>query len=147
MKNFTLIISLLAFIFNSNAQEINKTKIDDKSQMEVLTGLCNREGLKSNLFKTYYDSEYASYTPDAISINNLKTALANNNIKVIIVMGSWCGDSQKQVPRFFKITDALGFSDDNVTIYCVDRSKKSDKGETDNFKITLIPVFIFLKDV
>lgn len=61
-------------------------------------------------------------------------------------MGSWCGDSQEQVPRFLKIMDAIGFSENNITIYCVDRNKKTDKGETDNLKITLVPTFIFYKD-
>jgi len=137
---------LIIFLADVFAQDINKTKIDEKSQMEVLIGLCDRAGLKSNLFKTYYDSEYNTYIPNASIINNLKTTLANNNIKVTIIMGSWCGDSQKLVPRFFKIIDTLGFPEMNVTIYCVDRTKKSDKGETDNLGVQFIPVFIFYKD-
>jgi len=128
------------------AQDMNRTKIDEKSQMEVLIGLCTRDGLKSNLFKTYYESEYTAYTPDVSTVNNLKTLLLNKNIKVTIVMGSWCGDSQEQVPRFYKIIDALGFSEADVTIYCVDRTKKTDKGETDNLGIKFVPTFIFYKE-
>jgi thiol-disulfide isomerase/thioredoxin len=138
---FISLISISVF-----AQDINRTKIDEKSQMEVLIGLCNRDGLKSNLFKTYYDSECSAYTPDASTVNNLKTTFLNKNIKVTIVMGSWCGDSQEEVPRFYKIIDALGFSETNVTIYCVDRTKKTDKGETDNLGIRLVPTFIFYND-
>ena len=148
MKSKTL-VSIVVFFFLAVfcfGQEINKTKIDEKSQMEVLNGLCNRDGLKSNLFKTYFDAEYASYIPDAGTVNSLKSALSNKSIKIVIVMGSWCGDSQEQVPRFLKITDAIGFSDSNVTIYCVDRTKKSDKGETDKLNISLVPTFIFYKD-
>ena len=127
------------------AQDMNRTKIDEKSQMEVLIGLCNRDGLKSNLFKTYYEPGYAAYTPDASTINKLKTLLANEDIKITIVMGSWCGDSQEQVPHFYKIIDTLGFSETNVTVYCVDRTKKTDKGETDNLGIQLVPTFIFYR--
>jgi thiol-disulfide isomerase/thioredoxin len=146
MKKLVMILSIFTFVNFANAQDINKTKIDEKSQMEVLTGLCNRDGLKLNLFKSYYDTEYAAYTPDATTINNLKTFLANKNIKVVIVMGSWCGDSQEQVPRFYKIIDAIGFLDSNITLYSVDRTKKTEKGETDNLNITLVPTFIFYKD-
>jgi thiol-disulfide isomerase/thioredoxin len=147
MKKLAIIIAMLAFVIYSNAQEINKTRIDEKSQMEVLIGLCNRDGLmKSDLFKTYYDTEYEAYKTNGIDIGNLKSALVNKNITVTIVMGSWCGDSQEQVPRFYKIIDALGFAEKNITIYCVDRNKKTDKGETDSLKITLIPAFIFYKD-
>jgi thiol-disulfide isomerase/thioredoxin len=146
MKKLTIIIAVLAFAVYTNAQEINKTMIDDKSQMEDLIGLCNRDGLKSDIFKTYYDTEYNAYKTNAIDNGNLKAALANKNITVTIVMGSWCGDSQEQVPRFFKIADAIEFAEKNITIYCVDRNKKTEKGEIDNLKITLVPTFIFYKD-
>jgi len=146
MKKLSLIFTMILFVSFLKAQDINKTKIDEKSQMEVLTGLCNRDGLKSNLFKTYYDSEYSSYVPDSATIKNLKKLLADKNIKVTIVMGSWCGDSQEQVPRFYKIIDALNFPETNITLYCVDRTKKTDNGETDNLAITLVPTFIFYKD-
>jgi hypothetical protein len=138
---FFLFSSIIAF-----SQEKNKTKIDEKSQMEVLNGLCDRDGLKSDLFKTYYDAEYAAYIPDAATITSLKTLIANKNIKITIVMGSWCGDSQEQIPRFYKIIDQLSFAESNITLYCVDRSKKSDKGETDSLGIQLVPTFIFYLD-
>jgi len=130
----------------SFAQDTNRTKIDEKSQMEVMIGICNRNGLKSNLFKTYYETEYAAYKPDTATVSALKKALVSKNILTTIVMGSWCGDSQEQVPRFYKIMDATGYKDANVTLYCVDRTKKTDKGETNNLNITLVPTFIFYKD-
>jgi hypothetical protein len=145
----SIIIFPLFFLFisiNVFSQDLNKTKIDEKSQMEVLIGMCNRDGLKSELFKTYFNTEYASYVPDATTINNIKTSVANKNIKITIVMGSWCGDSQEQVPRFYKIIDGIGFTENNISLICVDRSKKSDKGETDSLGITLVPTIIFYKD-
>jgi len=146
MKKLSLIFTMILTVSFMKAQNINKTKIDEKSQMEVLTDLCNRDGLKSNLFKTYFESEYNSYTPDTSTIKKLKKFLSDKKITVTIVMGSWCGDSQEQVPRFYKIIDALNFSEKNVTLYCVDRTKKTDNGETDKLSITLIPTFIFFND-
>src|SRR5271157_5225201 len=110
MKKLIILIAMMTIVMCINAQEINKTKIDEKSQMVVLIGLCNREGLKSDIFKTYYDTEYNAYTTNAIDIGNLRAVLVNKNITVTIVMGSWCGDSQEQVPHFFKIIDAVGFT-------------------------------------
>jgi hypothetical protein len=146
-SKYAIIIFLINIIsFPVIAQDTNKTRIDEKSQMEILIGLCNRRGLQSSLFKTYYDSEYAAYKTDSATIAELKKILASKNIKITIVMGSWCGDSQEQVPGFYKILDATGFSDNNVTLYCVDRSKKTDKGETAGLNITLVPTFIFYLD-
>ncbi|NTW31561.1 MAG: thioredoxin family protein [Bacteroidetes bacterium] len=142
MKKFSLIILVLVYS-STFSQEINKKKIDEKSQTEILIGLCNREGLKSNIFNSYFDPEYKAYIPDEATITKLKGLLNNKKITVKIVMGMWCGDSQELVPRFYKIIDALNFSDDNITLYCVDRTKKTEKGETENLKIQLVPVFIF----
>lgn len=139
-----ILISL--FPFSILAQDTNRTKIDQKSQMEVLIGLCNRNGLKSNLFKTYYENEYAAYKPDTATLSAIKKILSANKINTVIVMGSWCGDSQEQVPRFYKIIDAADYSDSNITLYCVDRTKKTDKGETDNLNIIKVPTFIFYKN-
>ena len=141
-----LIVFFIFISMNVFSQEINRTKIDEKSQMEVLIGLCNRDGLKSDLFKTYFEAEYNSYKTDTAVINKIKTAIKEKNITITIVMGSWCGDSQEQVPRFYKILDETGFGENNVTLYCVDRTKKTDKGETDSLNIQLVPTFIFYKD-
>ena len=148
MKYFKIIsvMFLNTIIMNVLAQDINKTKIDEKSQTEMLIGLCNRDGLKSDVFKTYYNSEYTVYIPDTLTVTNLKTTFAGDDIKITIVMGSWCGDSQEQVPRFYKVIDALEFSEKNILLYCVDRSKKSEKNETDILKIQLVPTIIFYKD-
>lgn len=142
-------IMILIFVFASSnifSQEMNKTKTDEKSQMEVLTGLCNRDGLKSDLFKTYFDAEYASYVPDATTISTIKNLIASKNYTITIVMGSWCGDSQEQIPRFYKIIDKIGFPENKITLYCVDRSKKSDKWETDSLGIQFVPTIIFYLD-
>lgn len=125
------------------SQTINQTKIDEKSQMEVMIGKWDRSGLKtSDLFKTYYDTEYTSYKPETATLDNVKIAQAGKSITVTVVMGSWCGDSQEQVPRFLKILDILSFPEANVTIICVDRNKKSSNGEVDDLGITLVPTFI-----
>ena len=146
----TLKILSLIFLFfitiNIFSQEINKTKIDEKSQMEILIGVCNREGLKSVLFKTYYEEGYNSYKPDSPTINNLTKNFANKNIKITIVMGSWNGESQECIPRFFKILDGISFLESNVRIYCVDRSKKSDIAECDQLAVLQLPTLIFYLD-
>lgn len=143
MKKLFLSIIGVVIVACVYSQTGNQTVIDEKSQMEVMTGKWSREGLKtSDLFKTFYDAEYASYNPETTVLDNIKIARATKTITVTIVMGSWCGDSQEQVPRFFKILDILSFQEADVTIICVDRNKKSLNGETDNLGITLVPTFI-----
>jgi thiol-disulfide isomerase/thioredoxin len=147
MKKLILILGIVMLAPLAFSQTINQTKIDEKSQMEVMTGIWSREELQaSDLFKMYYDPEYKAYTPEISVLDNIKIAQAGKQITIKIVMGSWCGDSQEQVPRFLKILDVLSFPDTSVTLICVDRTKKSLNGETDNLNIQLIPTFIIYTD-
>lgn len=146
MRTKVFLILITVFPFVCFSQQLNKVKIDEKSQMEVLIGKCDRNGLKSDLFKTYFEAEYANYTPDTSAIRSIRNIFNSKKLSITIVMGSWCGDSQEQVPRFYKILDAAGIADTSITLYCVDRSKKCDQGETNNLNITLVPTFIFYKD-
>jgi len=143
MKKILLVLSIVMLATSAFSQTINQTKIDEKSQMEVMTGIWSREGLKtSDLFNSYYDTEYSTYTPDASVLDNIKIALKGKQVTTKIVMGSWCGDSQEQVPRFLKMLDMINFADTSLTIICVDRAKKSLNGETDALNIQLVPTFI-----
>jgi len=36
-------------------------------------------------------------------------------------MGSWCGDSQEQVPKFYKIISLLNFDENKIQLIAVDR--------------------------
>ena len=147
MKKIILILSLAMFATSVFSQTINQTKIDEKSQMEVMTGIWSREGIQtSDLFKAFYDTEYKAYAPEISVLDNIKIARAAKQITITIVMGSWCGDSQEQVPRFLKILDILSFPDTSITLICVDRTKKSLNGETDNLKVQLVPTFIIYSD-
>jgi thiol-disulfide isomerase/thioredoxin len=130
-----LMISLSAF-----AQEINKTILDVKSQKEILIGQCNLDGLRKGEFGQFYQIEYGTYKPEVLVAEKIKTKLSN--ITMTLVMGTWCDDSKTQVPRFFKLMEKVGYDSSKITIYCVNREKKTEKGEIDNMKITLVPTFI-----
>lgn len=94
--------------------------------------------------KSKYETEYPAYKADLKSINTLITLL--NDKEVTIVLGTWCGDSQLQVPRFLKILDEADVSESSVTIICVDRTKKAEDGSTDNLQIEHVPTFIFTEN-
>ncbi|MBB5634647.1 thiol-disulfide isomerase/thioredoxin [Pedobacter cryoconitis] len=96
--------------------------------------------LESPEMKEKYDLEYPFYQPDPAAIQQLKTLLIDKNI--IIVMGTWCGDSRLQVPHFYKVLDESGVSEKQITLIFVDASKKAAHGLTDNLNIDRVPTFI-----
>jgi len=61
-------------------------------------------------------------------------------------MGTWCPDSRKEVPRFYKILDSLKFPESQLKLITVNRMKKGIAQETDGLNIQRVPTFIFYKD-
>lgn len=61
-------------------------------------------------------------------------------------MGTWCGDSRRETPHFYKLLDAVNFDYKNLQMITVDRSKKSSNNEQAGLEIIRVPTFIFYKN-
>ena len=120
--------------------------MDEKKGNEMLIGYCNRDGFVSvnSNFDSAYKAEYPIYHADEATMKQLAGKL--NDIKVTLVMATWCGDSKEWVPRFYKIMDELNYDYKNLTLICVDRSKKAQGTGVDELKIELVPTFIFYRN-
>ena len=142
----TFIYCLLIVINMTNifAQDLNKKYLDKRVGSEILIDQCNRAGLEEGTFGVAFNFQYAGYNSDIYTIKKLKDHLENISIK--LVFGSWCYDSEMQVPRFIKVLDEIGFNDSNLTIIAVDRLKKSHDISIDDLKIKYIPTFIVYKN-
>jgi len=62
----------------------------------------------------------------------------------LVFLGTWCGDSRREVPRFLKIADSAGIPMDLITLYGLDRSKKSPDGLEEEYRIEFVPTFVAL---
>ncbi len=126
------------------AQEKNKLSVDEKSGKPMLLGICDRTSFADSNFAWWFDSEYNNYEPDLTEMNSLKDKCSN--IDITIVLGTWCSDSRREVPRFYKILDKLNYDQKNLTLISVDRKKSSPTGDVDKLSIKLVPTFIFYKN-
>jgi len=65
-------------------------------------------------------------------------------------MGTWCGDSKKEVPKLYKVLEACNFPEEQLTVIAVNRSadmyKQSPKHEEKGLNIHRVPTIIFYKD-
>jgi|SRR5687768_8312308 hypothetical protein len=127
------------------AQHINK-QIEDHSTGEIiLLNTCTRDAVTSfPAMQEKYDNEYPKYSPESAALDELQPLLENKT--VIIVLGTWCGDSREQLPHFLKTIDALSPDKKNITFICVDRAKKAENGLLDNLNIDRVPTFIIYDD-
>ena len=144
MKNL-LFLALIMIPSLAFTQKMNQKTTDTKKNNEMLTGYCNREGFATvNCdFDSAYKAEYAGYHADEATLQQLAGKL--KGVKVTVVMATWCGDSKEWVPRFYKIMDQLKFNYRNLTLICVDHSKKAPGTTVDSLKVDLVPTFIFYR--
>ena len=99
-----LILLLFQIIFSSFifAQDYNSIIIDDESEKPMLIGYCTREAFDDSSFSEWWDSEYNLYEVDIGTAEEIKTGFEDLEIK--LVLGTWCSDSRREAPRFYKIT-------------------------------------------
>lgn len=141
----TTFFFLLLFLgTQAYAQTLNQKSFDEKKQRDILIGYCNRDGFATCSFDSAYQANYTSYVPDSETMRMLRSMLVN--VKIKIIMGTWCGDSEDQVPRFYKIIDLLSIEDNKLTMICVDRSKTAPGIDISGLNITLVPTFIFYRN-
>jgi len=84
---------------------------------KVLLGEITKEDIVSNLGP--WDASYFEYQPDEILLGDIAGRM--NGVSFIVVLGTWCSDSHEQVPRFWKVLDAIGFPMEKVKMFGVER--------------------------
>lgn len=92
----------------------------------------------------WFNTEYKAYKPSAKGVKALKEVDKTADYRIIIVLGTWCSDSRREIPRFFKIVDALGFPQANILTILVDENKNDASGLAKQFTIKYVPTFIFM---
>jgi thiol-disulfide isomerase/thioredoxin len=64
----------------------------------------------------------------------------------MVFLGSWCGDTKRELPRFLKIMEFLKFPETKIKLIGVDRTKKAPVYTENIWNIEFVPTFIFLKN-
>ena len=139
-KYYLKIWVVLSVIIFSSCSIINK---NNKSRM-ILNGITTQAILTGNINFSWFDEEYKNYVPNQEIINSLKPL--KNEIKVLVIAGSWCGDTQRELPRFFKMINSIGVPNKQIEMIMVDENKKTAAFNISVIQVSNIPTFIFFKD-
>ena len=146
--NPLIIITLFSCLTSTlSSQKINQ-EINIENQQAFMVGEINIDGLNSNSYQSWYTDNHDAYKVNTGIIEPVTEVLSKH--KILLFMGTWCGDSKREVPRFIKILEAANFPMENLKIIAVDRRKnhykKSPTGEEWGLSIKRVPTFIFYKD-
>lgn len=135
-----LFITFTLLTANIFAQEFNNKVIDEKSKNEILIGLCNKQGFLETPFTNWFKTEYDAYQPNIDIIKQLKPYA--DKYKITVIMGTWCSDSRREIPRFLKVMDYAGYSPNTIKILCVDTQKKAPETDLSIYNIEKVPTII-----
>lgn len=83
----------------------------------VLLGKSTKERLTRDPFNSWFTSNYNDYRIDTAIADQLKPMIGNK--KLVIFMGTWCGDSRREVPRIYKLLDYCGVPASQVQLITV----------------------------
>lgn len=128
---------------NSLLSQVNKIILDEPSGKHILVGYVTREAFADTLF-SWYDKNFEEYKVNTSILEGIEEEIAD--IEITAVIGSWCGDTKRELPRFHKILDYLNFPSENLKMIALDVDKKTDVEEFDKLKVSFVPTLIFYKN-
>jgi thiol-disulfide isomerase/thioredoxin len=108
---------------------------------DPLVGPVTRAALEN--YETWKALRAQDYTPDPAVVKSI--GQRGRDVQVLAIVATWCPDSKREVPRFFKIYDQAGLGTGRVTMVGVDRSKKDAEGLTVKYEILRVPTFVFFR--
>ncbi|MRT17005.1 thioredoxin family protein [Vitellibacter sp. q18] len=162
MKKIILIIAIIGLSACNSSKEKNKPnennsremisknnneKINDTVPYEetvMLLGKANRKGLQMDAFKDWFDAGYDTYSVDSETLEKIKPLL--KDVTITLFMGTWCEDSQRETPHFYKILDQANYDESKLELITVSEEKTTPQGFEEGKNITNVPTIIFYKN-
>jgi len=136
-----LLISVIILYTGCFPGHKNYSAAISKDGEEILYGPVTAE----QLFLHYaeWKETHDIYQPQTEVLSELKP---DPELAVEIFFGTWCGDSQREVPRFLKIIHLSQLvNNTRMQLYAVDRDKKLESGLTTIRNIEKVATFIFYR--
>lgn len=142
----TSLVACLLFTVVS-AQHTNQEITLDSGQ-KFLVGEITKESLSKAGYANWYLPNFKNYLPNKEILSEIEEEL--QEYRILIFLGTWCGDSKREVPRFLKILETANFPDAQLKIVAVDKRKgkykQSPNGEEWGLQILRVPTFILYKN-
>ncbi|MEO5684764.1 MAG: tetratricopeptide repeat protein [Chitinophagaceae bacterium] len=114
----------------------------------MLLGTHTKEDLQQAPYAAWFNKNYGDYIIDSPAIARLKPLLQNKQFEIFL--GTWCGDSKREVPRMLKLLEYAGVQASQVKLIMVDNHdgtyKQSPTHEEKGKSIHRVPTLIMYDD-
>lgn len=150
MKPFMLVIVTM-WLISCNHTRMVQTNAPTSQTNTVnpphLLGVHPIADLRQAPFADWFLPNYQAYEPDSLLIPKIKELLRGKTLQIFL--GTWCGDSRREVPRMLKILAAAGFDSSKLQLVFVNNTpeqyKKSPGHEEQGKNIVRVPTLIVYK--
>ena len=141
MKLFISIIVCICAGIGTTAQNINSKPV-------ILYGLFSADSLTTAPFNKWFNKTYDDYQPESITVASFKKQ-SMKDISIQVFLGTWCGDSKREVPRFIKLVNSINFPIKQLKLIGLGATdslyKKSPQGEEKGLGIFRVPTFVIYR--
>jgi thiol-disulfide isomerase/thioredoxin len=127
------------------AEQTSVPEVNFHDQTLWILGYFNPDQLTHYPYSTWYLKGFDDYQVNTDAINKL-LEINKEDLSIKVVMGIWCPDSRREVPRFMRVLNAWQFPVTKVTFIGVDDAKRSPVGEYTKLDIQRVPTFIIYKN-
>jgi thiol-disulfide isomerase/thioredoxin len=122
-------LSLFTYSYASETYPMNPYAVGDIS---IKTLFENHEGFQDN---------YEKYKP-----GNLLDPTLFRDIEIYVLFGTWCHDSQREVPRFLQLLNSLNIQENYIHLIGLNFLKNEPLDRGKHFQIKKTPTFVFLRN-
>jgi len=155
-----LFILILAFISScGNTNETTKINSPAPSSSEAVTppenivtpapqnmivGKFKKDDLQQEPFASWFNKGYEEFTPSPEAMETIKKHISD--YEIVGFVGTWCPDSRREIPKFYKILEDAGYDMSKLTMVGVTRGKSTPENLEEGYDMHRVPTFIFMKD-
>jgi len=153
MKKLLIIVAAIAMSCGNKVDSNQDVAMDEtedtvvdlqETPKNMLLGDFTKDELQKAPFNSWFDSRYENFTPNPEAMAVIKENI--NDYEIKLLMGTWCGDSKREVPKFMKILEEANYKLDNIQLVAVDRNKTTPSGIEQQLEVTRVPTIVFFKN-
>lgn len=153
MKNIILIVFFIILCIGCKSQSKKKSSSEDPLEVKsiigeegetVLLGFINLSNLNTPEFQSWFEPEYKNIKiPQGWAEEFAPLA---KDLEFKLFLGTWCGDTQRELGGMFKLLDLMGVTDDKIEMYSISEDKDSPIEYEKEYDILYIPTLIFIEN-
>ena len=146
MKKILFLSFIVITACNPKPQQkpLEVDNVESTSGEIILLGEINLANLQTSIVTPWFNKEFDRVNINLQEAKDLKPLA--KDLKIFVFMGTWCEDSQRELPPFFKMLTAMNFDQEHLKMFAMSEEKSTPSNFEQGLEINYIPTIIFFKN-